>query len=402
MKGLRSASFAAVLLSLLAAVCVAGLSAQAPVQVVESPVADGPVERPSLRIRSPEPDAYVSGPLRLRAEAGPPGQVASVVFYVDGRQVCTVVETPYECSWQAGPTITEHQVRVVANLSAGGRLVETTRTKSLGYADTADVTVVQVTVTVTEDGSFVRGIPREAFRVTEDGVPQAITYFSSDNVPLELVAAVDISSSMTTAMGTLKSAVRDFLVAVPGQAQVTLLGFNDSIFALTRRATDPEDRVRAIDRLAPWGATALYDVILRGIDMLGRETGRRALVVFTDGEDQGSHATVEDVERRLQASDVTLYMIGQGRGVELERLRTVMTRLSNPTGGRALFTDNVDELHERFSELIDELSNQYLLGYPPTNAARDNTWRDIRVEVAGHGTVRARQGYRAEPLKDAR
>ena len=58
-------------------------------------------------------------------------------------------------------------------------------------------------------------------------------------------------------------------------------------------------------------------MILRGVEMLGRQTGRKALVVFTDGEDQGSHATIDDVERRLQSSDVTLYMIGQGRGVTL-------------------------------------------------------------------------------------
>jgi hypothetical protein len=92
---------------------------------------------------------------------------------------------------------------------------------------------------------------------------------------------------------------------VPDHNQVTLLGFNDSVFTLTRRTTDPSERVRAVDRLAPWGATALADVIIRGIDMLGRQTGRRSLVVFTDGEDQGSHVTIEDVERRLQASDVT-------------------------------------------------------------------------------------------------
>jgi VWFA-related protein len=359
-------------------------------------------ETPSLRIVSPEPDAYVSGLLLLRAEAGPPGRIANVVFYVDGRQVCTTVDPPYECRWEAGPTIHEHQVRVVANLQEGDRLVETVRTQALGYADAAEANVVQVTVTVTDKGQFVRDIPQSAFHVTEDGVPQMITYFSSEDVPLELIAAVDISGSMTNAMGKLKGAVRDFLLAVPSQAQVTLLGFNDSIFALTRRATAPEDRVRAVDRLAPWGATALYDVILRAVDMLGRETGRRALVVFTDGEDQGSHATLEDVERRLQASDVTLYMIGQGRGVELERLKTVMTRLANPTGGRALFTDNIDELNDRFADLIEELSNQYLLGYQPTNAKHDDTWREIHVDVDGHSNVRARRGYRAEAVRPSR
>ena len=216
----------------------------------------------------------------------------------------------------------EHQVRAVATLKDGGRIVQTVRTKSVGYAERVDVDVVQVTVTVSDDrGRFVRDMPQSAFHVLEDGQPQAITHFASEDVPLELVVAIDISGSMAPAMPKLKTAVKEFLGAVPAQDQVTLLGFNDNIFTLTRKTTDPAERVKAVDRLAPWGSTALYDVILRGVEMLGRQTGRKALVVFTDGEDQGSHATIGDVERRLQSSDVTLYMIGQGRGVTLESLQ---------------------------------------------------------------------------------
>ena len=173
---------------------------------------------------------------------------------------------------------------------------------------------------------------------------------------------------MAPAMPKLKKAVKEFLGDVPPQDAVTLLGFNDNIFTLTRKATDPAERIKAVDRLAPWGSTALYDVLLRGVEMLGRQTGRKALIIFTDGEDQGSHATINDVERRLQSSDVTLYMIGQGRGVTMEPLKRIMERLSVPTGGRALFTDSIDELHAAFADLLDELSNQYLLGYQSSNS----------------------------------
>ena len=88
-------------------------------------------------------------------------------------------------------------------------------------------------------------------------------------------------------------------------------------------------------------------------------------------------------------------MIGQGRGVTMEPLRRVMDRLSTPTGGRALFTENVDELHTAFADLLDELSNQYLLGYQSTNTKRDDQWRRIKVDVDGRHEIRARQGYRA-------
>jgi VWFA-related protein len=157
--------------------------------------------------------------------------------------------------------------------------------------------------------------------------------------------------------------------------------------------------VRAVDRLAPWGATALYDVIVRGIDLLGVRTGRKALIVFSDGEDQGSHVTLDQVEQRLQASDVTLYMIGQGRGLSVERLRKIMERLANPTGGRVFAMSSIDELSGAFDTLLEELSHQYLLGYPPPGDIRDGKYHQITVRVDGHGTVRARQGYRFAPSR---
>jgi Ca-activated chloride channel homolog len=350
---------------------------------------------PQIEVLSPAADAYVSGPTLLRVRVTPADAAANMTFFVDGRQVCALPMPPWECEWDAGARIAEHQVRAVAGLKGGGRLVQTIRTKSVGYTEHVNVDVVQVTVTVSDGrGKFVAGIPESAFHVYEDNLPQKISHFASEDIPLELIVAIDISGSMTPSMTKLKLAVKEFLGDVPAQDQVTLLGFNDSIFTLTRKQTVPAERVRAVDRLAPWGSTALYDVILRGVEMLGRQAGRKALVVFTDGEDQGSHATIGDVERKLQTSDMTLYMIGQGRGITMEPLKRIMERLATPTGGRAIFTDSIDELHGVFGELLDELSNQYLIGYASTNDRRDDAWRRIRVEVDGHHEVRARQGYR--------
>jgi VWFA-related protein len=353
-----------------------------------------------VEILSPTQDSYVTGPTVLRARVEPPDAVASMIFFVDGRQVCVLANQPFECDWDPGASIRAHQVRLVVTLIGGGRLVQTLRTKALDFTESVDVDVVQVTVTVADSrGKFVRGLPQSAFRVSEDGRPQTISHFTSENVPLELIIAVDISGSMGPSMPQMKAAVKEFLTAVPSQHQITLLAFNDTLFTLARRATDLAERTRAIDRLAPWGSTALYDVILRGLGLLGRQTGRKALIVFSDGEDQGSHATIADVERRLQASDVTLYMIGQGRGTTLESLKKVLQRLATPTGGRALFTESISELHGAFAELLDELSNQYLLAYPPPALQRDDKWHRITVDVDGRYEVRARQGYRVSSRK---
>jgi Ca-activated chloride channel family protein len=349
-----------------------------------------------VTIVSPAEDAYVAGPTSLRARIEPSAAVENVIFFVDGRQACVMSKPPFECDWDAGGPVIEHQVRLVATFAGGRRVVRTARTKALAYAESVDVDAVQVTATViAHDGHYVKGLPGSAFHVFEDGKPQTISHFESEDVPLDLVVALDISGSMTAAMPKLKEAAKEFLATVPARDKVTVLGFNDSIFTLTRNSTDPAERAAVVERIAPWGGTALYDVIVRGVDLLGRQSGRKAIVVFTDGEDQGSRTAIEEVERRLQSSDVTIYVIAQGRGTSLDPLKKIMLRLSQPTGGRALFTQKIEQLREAFAELLDELSNQYLLGYSPTNTLRDDKLRHIKVEVDGHRAVRARQSYRA-------
>jgi VWFA-related protein len=344
----------------------------------------------------------LSGPSLLSAEISPSADVATASFMVGGSEVCVIEAPPYGCKWDAGRQVKELQVRLVVTLKDGRRLpAQTVRTKGLGeYVDTSEVEGVQVTVTVTKDGKFVQGLPRSAFRLWEDGKPQTISSFVSEDVPLELIVAVDISGSMSDAMPKMKSAVKEFLVAVPLENQVTVLGFNDLVITVARKTTNLADRLRAVDRLSALGATALHDAIAKGIDILGQQVGRKAMVVFSDGEDQGSLLTIADVEQRLQSSDVTLYMIGQGRGLSAEPLKRIMQRLADPTGGRALFTDSIDKLQGAFAELLVELSHQYLLGYQSTNSARDGTYRELRVEVEGGGRVRARKGYVAAAAKE--
>jgi Ca-activated chloride channel family protein len=371
-----------------------------PVAAQDPAVGAGPDAAPRVEIGEPRSDAYVSGPTLLRASVIPLAAASRVTFSVDGREVCVIEQLPFECEWDAGSGVQARQIRLVAELANGGRLVRTVRTSALSYVEAVEVDAVQVTVTVIDDDDRpVGGLSADRFRVYEDGRPQTVANFASEDIPLELVVAVDISGSMAPAMPALRAAVKEFLEAVPTGNHVTLLGFNDSVFSLTRRATEPTERARAVDRLAPWGNTALYDVLVRGIDMLDEQGGRKALVVFTDGEDQGSRVSLDDVERRLQSSDATLYMIGQGRGLTHEYLKKVMTRLVTPTGGRVFLTDEIEALRGAFAELLDELSNQYLLSYESTNTARDTTWREIRVDVDGFSHVRARQGYRAVQVR---
>lgn len=354
---------------------------------------------PALRIASPADGTYVTGPTRLVAVFDPPAasrRVTQVTFYADTRQVCVITRPPFACDWDAGDEVVEHQIRATATLRGGGRLTANVRTKALEHAESVLVDVVQVTAVVTDrDGRFVKGLKQEDFTIYEDGQPQPITNFASEDIPLEMVAALDVSSSMERALPKVKDSATRFLGGLRPEDQVTLLSFNDNIFTLARRETDQAERARAISRMAPWGGTALHDVIIRAADLLGRQAGRRSIVLFSDGDDQSSIAPLDAAIARTEGSDATIYAIGQGRATEDKQLQALMRQIAARSGGRAFFSDKDDELDGIFEEILEDLRNQYLLGYPAPSSNRDGKWHDIKVEVeGGKHKVRAREGYR--------
>ena len=354
-------------------------------------------QEPSLRFVSPTADTYLSGPVLLKVAIEPPalsGQVIDVAFFADGRQVCVAPASRPECAWDAGPNVEEHLIRAVARLRSGGRVIQNVRTRALGYTESVSVEIVQVNAVVTNsDGHFVKNLSRDQFRILEDGRPQAITSFEPTGTALELVLAVDVSGSMADVMPEVKQAVRAFLGALGPKDQVTLIAFNDAMFTLARRESNAAARSRAVDRLSPWGSTALYDVIVRSLDLLSRQPGRRALVIFSDGDDQSSQSSFQEVERLVREGDATLFMVGLGRGATNEPLKEKMEQLALASGGRALFVERSDRLGEPFAAIVEELSNQYMLGFDPK---RDGRWHTIEVQVPNtRYRVRARQGYKA-------
>ena len=354
---------------------------------------------PAIRIASPGEGAYVSGSTRLVAVFDPPTAARSVervTFFANGIQVCSVTRPPFECEWDAGDRIVEHQIRVAASMRNGERLVQSVRTRGTEFAEHVDVDVVQVTAVVTDDdGRFVKGLRREDFTIFEDDKPQQISHFASENIPLEMVVAIDVSSSMELALPRVKQSAKKFLAAMRADDQVTILAFNDLIFTIARRETNQAERERVINLMRPWGGTALHDVIIKAADLLGRQSGRRSIVLFSDGDDQSSLSPLSAAIARTEGSDATIYAIGQGRAIHNRQLQDLMRRIATVSGGRPFFTEDENKLDTIFEEILEDLRNQYLLSYPAPGSQRDGKFHNIKVQVAGgKHTVRARQGYR--------
>jgi Ca-activated chloride channel family protein len=385
---------------LFAVIFAIGWLAARPSTAPQAPPAPASGAAPTIRITAPENDSYVTGGIVLKAAIEPAGAaVERVSFFADGRLVCAVDKPPYACPWDAGAGVREHVFRAVAQLPGGARAVTSVRTKGVGIAEAVDVHVVQVSVLVRDDeGAFVRGLTAKDFRLLEDGVPQRLTNVADEDTPLEVVMALDISASMAGAIGDVRTSARTFIGALRERDALTILGFNDNIFTVARRESQAEARLKALDRLAPWGATSLYDVISRGVTLLRAQPGRKGLVVFSDGEDESSRLTYEVVEKELQSSDAVMYAVGLGRGARMADLTRQLARLSDASGGRTVIAPDASQLSGAFGDVVAELSHQYVLSYSPTNEKRDGSWRALTVELPGRKNIliRARQGYRAK------
>jgi VWFA-related protein len=352
---------------------------------------------PTLRFASPTDETYASGLVVLRVVVdgdSAASLIEDVTFFADGRQVCVVPGTTPQCKWDAGPQLTTHAIRAVARLKSGGRLVANVRTKDAGYVEAVSVDAVLASAVVTEGGRFVKGLTRDDFKIFDDGRERPVTSFQSNEAPLEVVLALDVSASMSTALADVKAAAEGFLRALRPQDRVTVVAFNNALFTLSRGVTGTE-ALPALNKLTAWGATALYDVIVRSLQLLSRQPGKHALVIFSDGDDSASQATLDQVRKLVADSDAMLMAVGLGRGSTVDELKEKLESLADASGGRVLFAEKSDELTESFAKVVEDLINQYTLGFEPQRDGRDH---QIRVQVPGRGgRVRARRVYTAPP-----
>jgi VWFA-related protein len=357
-----------------------------------------PVE-PRVIVIEPQEDSFLVGPTMLRATLEPPdAPFARVEFFVDGVAVCAVERLPLECSYDAGPVVAARTVRVAVALATGQRLFATVRTSTVELTQTTAVTSVLVPVVVYDgSGRFVRGLTREAFTVFEDGSPQQVEFFQAENVPLDIALAIDVSESMKSLLVRVKEGARALLSRLKPDDRVSLLAFNERVFVMTHQETDNAKRLAALEQLSPRGGTALFDAMVGGVSQLGRQISRRALIVFTDGRDQHSRATLGGVEERIAESDVAVYLLTYGRASDARTTRSRLERLAVMSGGRAYQVNDPGELTRLFTRIIDDISQHYLLSYTPARVERDGAFRriNVRVNVRGDHEVRARTGYRA-------
>ncbi len=244
------------------------------------------------------------------------------------------------------------------------------------------------------DGRAVRGLSQSDFTLLEDDRPQPITTFVAGEFPAAVALAIDRSFSMKgTPLTMARTAGRAFVAGLKPDDRAMLISISGDVDVLAPLSRDKAGLLSALDAVDPWSTTSLHDALIRSIDLLEGETGRRAIVVLSDGVDRYSKAREADVLERARRSDVLMYPIAIGRVRP-----TLFAELASVTGGRSFHLPDPQKLQTTLQAIAEDLRAQYLIGYAPPDAPAAATpeWRSISVKVQRPGaTVRARSGYLA-------
>lgn len=290
-----------------------------------------------------------------------------------------------------------------------------------------NVNVVQLFFNVKDKhGALIPNLTKDDFTIAEDGKPQTIKYFTAEsNLPLTLGMMIDASGSQRNVLDMEKEVGGAFLKQIlTDKDEAYVISFDISVDLLQDFTRDTHRLQAALDKakintdftsggIPGMGGgpvpqhnspgTLLYDAVyLSAHDMLSKETGRKAMILLTDGQDEGSRLKIQDAIEAAQKADAIVYVLlcadrgfygGFSMGYSGEG---DMRKLTEQTGGRVINVGNkFDKLKEAFDQIAKELRSQYNIGYTPTNLNRDGTYRKIEIKNKENYKIQSRAGYYA-------
>ena len=268
--------------------------------------------------------------------------------------------------------------------------------------------VVCHTTVIDKGGHLVTNLTKDAFTVTENGVPQEIRLFKREDVPVSMGLIIDNSGSMRDKRAKVEAASLALVKDSNPEDEVFVVNFNDEAFLDLPHGknftSDIKEMEEALTRIDSRGGTAMRDAIRMSIDHLKEKAhkDKRVLVVVTDGNDNSSVVTLENLVKAAQQSEVLIYgvgLLGEEERREAVRAQRALKSLAEATGGAAFFPKELAEVDKIAHQVAHDIRNQYTISYSPSNTAMDGTFRQIKITVKapGNPTVRSRSGYYATP-----
>ena len=267
-----------------------------------------------------------------------------------------------------------------------------------------DVDLVNVLCTVqTRQGQFVTDLKRQDFRIEEDGATQSVTHFAREvTLPLTLGILIDTSPSVQDILPLEQRAAIEFLRTVLKKNDLAMIINFDRSVSLIQDFTNSLDLLeKAIGLLAISGGTSLHDAVYLACDeKLRHESGRKAIVLISDGGDTTSKLKIREAIESAQRADTVIYAISNRIGGFYRRAYSnsgALKKYARATGGTAFFPNRPQKFRRAFQAIEAELRSQYLLSYQSSNAKRDGGYRSIKVKLPNKRRlkVKARKGYYA-------
>ena len=259
----------------------------------------------------------------------------------------------------------------------------------------AGARLIAVSTTVLDGkGRYVDGLGVERFLVTDNGAPRPIVSLEGGDARLSCAILLDTTASMREALPVVKNAVMRLIGQMREQDSVAVFAFDTSVRTIVDFTTDKQAARTAVMRIRTGGATALYDSLTETARAMEARTGKKALVVFSDGDDNSSMLSARDAMVRVRKEGVPIYTIAEGEALESEGLLKQLKQISSVSGGLTYQIRKPEDAARVFLDISEDMRHAYLILYRPPET-ENRKWRVIQVKVKGDESysVRAREGY---------
>lgn len=360
----------------------------------------------AVRIQSPTPDQPVFGQtaVEVGVRAGEP--IDRVEVFVNGKLMGSSKTPPFRIQVDVGDDNVPREFKAVAYTASGASAADSVTTQPVQIMDELNLKLRALFVSVIRDGSRNLNLTQEDFRVFDNGVEQEVVTFGRDELPLTAVLLLDTSESMREKeLEAVRRGAKAFLDGMKPSDEAMLALFSDRLLKFTPFTADKAVLGSALSGVESAGGTAVNDFLYLSLKALDARQGQRVVVLFSDGSDVHSVLPASDVLWKARAGQSLIYWIQLGgkrksftsawRDYEAnDKEYDNLEKAVRESGGRVLSVERFEELEGAFRNILQELRQQYALGYYPTNAKGDGSWHKVEVRVKGFsGRVRTREGY---------
>ena len=350
-----------------------------------------------FRVRLAEPrqgQSYESSvPVRAEVEIPDGESIERVEVFLDDARVATLFQPPWEQALILPQGAPLAYVRAVAFLADGSSTEDLVFVNAPDYLERIDVDFVELYASVLDRrGRPVPGLEARDFTVAEDGVRQEIARFERvTDLPIHAAVVLDVSASMESSLGQATDAALVFLQsAVRPKDRAALITFNDRPHLAVKFTKDVDALAGGLAGLKAERGTSLYDTIIFSLFYFNGVKGQRAILLLSDGKDEGSRFGYEEALDSARRAGVAIYPIGLGEELEKRKLE----KLAEETGGRAFFLKDVSELAGIYAAIQEELRSKYLIAYQSTNTGGGDQFRAVDLKVSRPGAeAKTVRGY---------